>query len=177
MLNTAQALRHPLYKHAPTSFFTSTAQLHSPPNPLTPQPPTPTPNPNPHPTPTPRAIELDVDALRDTQGNIVICGIMEHIEQAGIHSGDSACSIPTQSIPEETLAVIRKWTHEVAEALGVVGLINIQYAVQVRVVRMRAGGRGRRFGGLGVWGVGGCESGGRVVDGVCCMTKPPATSH
>lgn len=77
-----------------------------------------------------RAVELDVDALRDNDGNIVICGIMEHIEQAGVHSGDSACSIPTQSIPEETLATIREWTHKVADALGVVGLINIQYAVQ-----------------------------------------------
>jgi hypothetical protein len=53
--------------------------------------------------------------------------------QAGIHSGDSACSLPTQSIPEETLKTIRKWTFEVAEALGVVGLINIQYAIQVRL--------------------------------------------
>jgi carbamoyl-phosphate synthase large subunit len=85
-----------------------------------------------------------VDALRDTQGNIVICGIMEHIEQAGIHSGDSACSIPTQSIPEETLATIRKWTMEVAEALGVVGLINIQYAVQVRGLCVFWGGGGSR---------------------------------
>jgi carbamoyl-phosphate synthase large subunit len=78
-----------------------------------------------------RAIELDVDALRDNDGNVVICGIMEHIEQAGIHSGDSACSLPTQTIPAETLDVIRKWTVDVATNLGVVGLINIQYAVQV----------------------------------------------
>ncbi|KAI8463160.1 MAG: hypothetical protein J3K34DRAFT_527209 [Monoraphidium minutum] len=77
-----------------------------------------------------RAVELDVDALRDMQGNIVICGIMEHIEQAGIHSGDSACSLPTQSIPEATLEIIREWTKKVAESLKVVGLINIQYAVQ-----------------------------------------------
>eukprot|EP00775_Hariotina_reticulata_P009331 gene9331-9495_t len=77
-----------------------------------------------------RAVELDVDALRDEEGNIVICGIMEHIEQAGVHSGDSACSLPTQSIPTTTLNIIRDWTHKVADALKVVGLINIQYAIQ-----------------------------------------------
>ena len=77
-----------------------------------------------------RAVELDVDALRDAQGSVVICGIMEHIEQAGVHSGDSACSIPTQSIPAGVLETVRGWTTKVADALGVVGLINIQYAVQ-----------------------------------------------
>ena len=75
------------------------------------------------------ATELDVDALCDAEGNVVICGIMEHIEQAGVHSGDSACSLPTQTIPEASLAVIRDWTPKVAKRLGVVGLINIQYAV------------------------------------------------
>ncbi|KAF6262033.1 hypothetical protein COO60DRAFT_1621809 [Scenedesmus sp. NREL 46B-D3] len=77
-----------------------------------------------------RAVELDVDALCDEQGNIVICGIMEHIEQAGVHSGDSACSLPTQTIPTTTLNTIREWTCKVAKALNVVGLINIQYAIQ-----------------------------------------------
>ena len=77
-----------------------------------------------------RADELDVDALSDKDGNVVICGIMQHIEQAGVHSGDSACSIPPQTISEECLAVIRDWTPKIAKALGVVGLINIQYAVQ-----------------------------------------------
>jgi len=75
------------------------------------------------------ATELDVDALCDKEGNVVIAGIMEHIEQAGVHSGDSACSIPTQTIPESSLATIRDWTPKVAKRLGVVGLINIQYAV------------------------------------------------
>ena len=75
------------------------------------------------------ATELDVDALCDKDGNVVIAGIMEHIEQAGVHSGDSACSIPTQTIPESSLATIRDWTPKVAKRLGVVGLINIQYAV------------------------------------------------
>jgi len=75
------------------------------------------------------ATELDVDALCDAEGNVVISGIMEHIEQAGVHSGDSACSIPTQTIPESSLATIRDWTPKVAKRLGVIGLINIQYAV------------------------------------------------
>ena len=75
------------------------------------------------------ATELDVDALCDKDGNVVIAGIMEHIEQAGVHSGDSACSIPTQTISESSLATIREWTPKVAKRLGVVGLINIQYAV------------------------------------------------
>lgn len=77
-----------------------------------------------------RADELDVDALSDKDGNVVICGIMQHIEQAGVHSGDSACSIPPQTISEDCLDVIRDWTPKIAKALGVVGLINIQYAVQ-----------------------------------------------
>jgi carbamoyl-phosphate synthase large subunit len=75
------------------------------------------------------ATELDVDALCDAEGNVVITGIMEHIEQAGVHSGDSACSIPSQTIPEKSLETIRDWTPKVAKRLGVVGLINIQYAV------------------------------------------------
>ncbi len=76
------------------------------------------------------AIEVDVDALRDSTGKVVIGGIMEHIEQAGIHSGDSACSIPFQSLPQKAIATIRNWTYKLAQALQVVGLMNIQYAVQ-----------------------------------------------
>ncbi len=76
------------------------------------------------------AIEVDVDALCDTTGKVVIGGIMEHIEQAGIHSGDSACSIPYNSLPETAIATIRDWTDKLAKALKVVGLMNIQYAVQ-----------------------------------------------
>lgn len=76
------------------------------------------------------AIEVDVDALCDLQGKVVIGGIMEHIEQAGIHSGDSACSIPYNSLPESAIATIRDWTQKLAKALKVVGLMNIQYAVQ-----------------------------------------------
>ena len=76
------------------------------------------------------AIEVDVDALCDITGKVVIGGIMEHIEQAGIHSGDSACSIPYNSLPESAIATIRDWTEKLAKKLKVVGLMNIQYAVQ-----------------------------------------------
>jgi carbamoyl-phosphate synthase large subunit len=77
------------------------------------------------------AIEVDVDAIADQLSNVTIGGIMEHIEEAGIHSGDSACSIPTFSLPPEVLATIRKWTISLAKSLNVVGLMNIQYAVQL----------------------------------------------
>ena len=76
------------------------------------------------------AIEVDVDALCDATGDVVIGGIMEHIEQAGIHSGDSACSIPFQSLSDNAITTIRIWTEKLAQALNVVGLMNIQYAVQ-----------------------------------------------
>ncbi len=76
------------------------------------------------------AIEVDIDALTDAEGNVVIGGIMEHIEQAGIHSGDSACSIPTVTLAPETLDTLRTWTKKLAKALNVVGLMNIQYAIQ-----------------------------------------------
>jgi carbamoyl-phosphate synthase large subunit len=76
------------------------------------------------------AIEVDVDAVADHTGQVVIGGIMEHIEQAGIHSGDSACSIPYTSLTEATLATIREWTIQLAQELKVIGLMNIQFAVQ-----------------------------------------------
>ncbi|KAL2346873.1 hypothetical protein Fmac_000873 [Flemingia macrophylla] len=70
------------------------------------------------------ACEIDVDALADSQGNVVIGrGIMEHIEQAGIHSGDSACSIPTRTVPASCLDTIRSWTENLAKQLNVCGLI------------------------------------------------------
>lgn len=75
------------------------------------------------------AIEVDVDAIADHTGMVVIGGIMEHIEQAGIHSGDSACSLPYVSLTPPTVDKIRKWTFELAKALKVVGLMNIQFAV------------------------------------------------
>jgi carbamoyl-phosphate synthase large subunit len=76
------------------------------------------------------AIEVDVDAIADHSGQVVIGGIMEHIEQAGIHSGDSACSLPTVTLSAAVLDQIRTWTVDLAKALQVVGLMNIQFAVQ-----------------------------------------------
>ena len=76
------------------------------------------------------AIEVDVDAIADASGMVTICGIMEHIEQAGIHSGDSACSLPYVSLTDNTVATIREWTIQLAQALKVIGLMNIQFAVQ-----------------------------------------------
>jgi carbamoyl-phosphate synthase large subunit len=75
------------------------------------------------------AIEVDVDAIADHTGRVVIGGIMEHIEQAGIHSGDSACALPSISLPPAVLDKIRTWTVELARALSVIGLMNIQFAV------------------------------------------------
>jgi len=75
-----------------------------------------------------RAIELDVDAISDTK-EVYIGGVMQHIEEAGIHSGDSACSLPTVSISEEKLKEIENATKQIALKLGVKGLLNIQYAL------------------------------------------------
>ena len=76
------------------------------------------------------ATEVDVDALCDDDGNVVIGGLMEHIEPAGIHSGDSACCLPSVSLGEEALITIRSWSRDLAMALQVRGLINLQFAVQ-----------------------------------------------
>lgn len=75
------------------------------------------------------AIEIDIDALADSNGDVVIGGIMEHIEQAGVHSGDSACMIPTQTISTSCLDTIRSWTKKLAKRLNVCGLMNCQYAI------------------------------------------------
>uniref|UniRef100_A0A453EXP2 Carbamoyl phosphate synthase arginine-specific large chain, chloroplastic n=1 Tax=Aegilops tauschii subsp. strangulata TaxID=200361 RepID=A0A453EXP2_AEGTS len=75
------------------------------------------------------AIEIDIDALADSVGNVVIGGIMEHIEQAGIHSGDSACSLPTRTVSTKCLDIIRSWTTKLAKRLNVCGLMNCQYAI------------------------------------------------
>jgi carbamoyl-phosphate synthase large subunit len=76
------------------------------------------------------AIEVDVDAIADHTGKVVIGGVMEHIEQAGIHSGDSACTLPALSLSAQALDTIRTWTIHLAQALKVIGLMNIQFAVQ-----------------------------------------------
>jgi carbamoyl-phosphate synthase large subunit len=75
------------------------------------------------------AIEVDVDAVSDGR-DVVLGGIMEHIERAGVHSGDSACSLPPYSIPAAVQADIRRQTVALARALGVVGLMNVQFAVK-----------------------------------------------
>jgi carbamoyl-phosphate synthase large subunit len=74
------------------------------------------------------AIEVDVDALADGEG-VWVAGIMQHVEEAGVHSGDSACVIPPLSLGDEMLAEIRATTERIALELGVIGLLNIQYAV------------------------------------------------
>lgn len=74
------------------------------------------------------AIEVDVDALSDGE-EVVIGGIMEHIEEAGVHSGDSSCVLPPQTLGSETLATIADYTVRLAKALHVVGLMNVQYAI------------------------------------------------
>jgi carbamoyl-phosphate synthase large subunit len=77
-----------------------------------------------------RAIEIDVDAVCDATGDVFIAGIMEHIEEAGVHSGDSACAIPPHSLKPETVKEIERQTIALARALNVRGLMNVQYAVQ-----------------------------------------------
>jgi carbamoyl-phosphate synthase large subunit len=76
------------------------------------------------------AIECDVDCLRDPSGKTFIGGVMEHIEQAGVHSGDSACSLPPYSLSAATVTEIKRQTAAMAAALNVVGLMNVQFAIQ-----------------------------------------------
>jgi len=76
------------------------------------------------------ALEVDVDALCDNTGNVIIGGIMEHVEQAGVHSGDSACSLPPYSLSTKLQDELRTQTKQMAKALGVVGLMNVQFAIQ-----------------------------------------------
>jgi len=76
------------------------------------------------------AIEVDVDALRDATGEVLIGAVMEHVEEAGVHSGDSACVIPPPTLTAATIGVIEDHTRAIAEALGVLGLLNVQFAVQ-----------------------------------------------
>jgi carbamoyl-phosphate synthase large subunit len=76
------------------------------------------------------AVELDVDAVADSTGAVVIGGIMEHIEEAGIHSGDSSCVIPPFKVIDRHVALIRDYTRRIARALNVVGLMNAQFAIK-----------------------------------------------
>jgi carbamoyl-phosphate synthase large subunit len=76
------------------------------------------------------ATEIDVDAVADATGAVVIGGIMEHIEEAGIHSGDSSCVVPPYDMSEHHIEVIRDYTRRLARALKVIGLMNIQFAIK-----------------------------------------------
>jgi carbamoyl-phosphate synthase large subunit len=76
------------------------------------------------------AIEVDVDAIRDATGDVVIGAVMEHVEEAGVHSGDSACVIPPPTLGAEVIEVIEGYTRAIAEALEVRGPINVQFAVK-----------------------------------------------
>ncbi|HVN50413.1 MAG TPA: carbamoyl-phosphate synthase large subunit, partial [Acidimicrobiales bacterium] len=80
------------------------------------------------------AIEVDVDAIRDSTGETVIGGVMEHVEEAGVHSGDSACVLPPPQLSDATVEVIEGYTRRIADELDVRGLINVQYAVKANQV-------------------------------------------
>jgi carbamoyl-phosphate synthase large subunit len=80
------------------------------------------------------ATEVDVDALADMDGGVLIAGIMEHIEEAGVHSGDSSCVLPPQSLAAANIRTIEDYTVRLARALNVIGLMNVQYAIQNGVV-------------------------------------------
>ena len=76
------------------------------------------------------ATEVDVDALADQDGSVLIAGIMEHIEEAGVHSGDSSCVLPPQGLASAVLKTIQEYTERLARALHVIGLMNVQYAIK-----------------------------------------------
>ena len=80
------------------------------------------------------ATEVDVDAIRDSTGEVLIGGVMEHVEQAGVHSGDSACTIPPVSLSNATIVEIENTVKKISEALKVVGLINVQFAITDKTV-------------------------------------------
>ena len=104
------------------------------------------------------AIEVDVDAICDGQ-QVIVAGIMEHIEEAGVHSGDSACAIPPYSLAGPDLAEIREATHKLARQMRVVGLMNVQYRDQegrrpAGAVRARSEPAGQPHGAVRVEGHG-----------------------
>ncbi|MGH3680958.1 MAG: carbamoyl-phosphate synthase large subunit [Natronosporangium sp.] len=76
------------------------------------------------------AVEIDVDALADADGEVYLGGVMEHIEEAGIHSGDSACALPPITLAGPHLDLVRRYTEEIARRVGVCGLLNVQYALK-----------------------------------------------
>ncbi len=76
------------------------------------------------------AVEVDVDAVRDATGAVLVCGVMEHVEEAGVHSGDSACALPPQTLSDSVVATMEGHVRSIAEALQVRGLLNVQFAVK-----------------------------------------------
>ena len=98
------------------------------------------------------AVEVDVDAVRDRTGAVLIGGIMEHVEEAGVHSGDSACLLPPVNLPRELLDVLERHTRAIAEELQVVGLLNVQYAVVRGAARNGAPATGAGHGAVGLAG-------------------------
>ena len=80
------------------------------------------------------AKEIDVDLIRDKDGEIFVAGIMEHIEEAGIHSGDSACSLPPYSIDKKTQNNIIDWVSKIADKINVIGLMNTQLAIKNSII-------------------------------------------
>ncbi len=91
------------------------------------------------------AVEVDVDALRDGAGEVLVCGVMEHVEAAGVHSGDSACALPPPTLSAEVVAELERLVRVIAEALEVVGPCNVQFAVKEdRVYVLEANPRASR---------------------------------
>jgi carbamoyl-phosphate synthase large subunit len=80
------------------------------------------------------AIEVDVDCICDETGDVYVAGVMEHIEEAGIHSGDSACALPPYTLSPAMVTELKAETEVMAKALGVVGLMNVQYAIKDNVI-------------------------------------------
>ncbi len=76
------------------------------------------------------AVEVDVDIIADPEGQVLIGGVMEHIEEAGVHSGDSSCSLPPYSLSAATQDDLRRQVIRLAQALNVIGLMNTQFAIQ-----------------------------------------------
>ena len=76
------------------------------------------------------AVEVDVDAIRDMAGEVLIGGVMEHVEEAGVHSGDSACILPPVHLSDATVSLLERHVKDIAHALDVIGLINVQFAVK-----------------------------------------------
>ncbi len=91
------------------------------------------------------AVEVDVDAVRDATGEVVLCGVMEHVEAAGVHSGDSACALPPQTLGAAVVEELERHLRVIAEALQVRGLLNVQFAVKdERVYVLEANPRASR---------------------------------